>query len=200
MHLKRTLQLALAGFLFMALTPAYAAAPLPLDASFFGFLTPKVTPLQLKQLSDLPAFEVGPKTGPIVDILFIPGCPHCKALWNQIQVLRHTNGRANTYLYRWIPLLVSPNDAQRLLPYWSGLKNSKALTGLMTTGDSVKITKVSAEAKSLQLSLRPSLVWLQATGAQIAPALVVVNQVNPQLRLGNPSPETLQKWLALNVK
>ncbi len=198
MFLRDVLRLTLAAAFFLG-SPLAEAGLVPPDASFFNFLTPKVTPAQLRTLAHFPAFSQGPRSGPTVNILFIPGCPHCRALWHQLQVLRKTEKQAAQYHYRWIPVLVSPASAGLLLPYWNTARNGQALAQLMTHDQMNGPLNHSEPVLKLQTELKPSLVWLQGTGAQMAPALIRTDAKPVQLHLGDPSPAILQYWLGIYV-
>ncbi len=196
MFLRDVLKLSLAAAFLLGSPLAEAGLTQP-DASFFNFLTPKVTPAQLQTLAQFPAFSQGPTSGPTVDILFIPGCPHCQALWRQLQVLRKTNKQAAQYHYRWIPVLVSTSSAELLLPYWKSNRDGQALAKLMTHDKNP--VPDQEQAKKLQTELKATLVWLRSTGAQMAPALIRTNTKPVQIQLGSPSPTTLENWLGIHV-
>lgn len=168
------------------------------DASFFRFLTPKVTVSQEQALARFPAFTVGPANGPVVDILFIPGCPHCHDLWENLQKLRYTEPQAAQYRYRWIPILVNLQNAEELSPFWNDSRNGQALASLMSTESSpAHQAGKPKSAANLLAALRPSLVWLRGTGAQIAPALIRENARPATIHLGSPAPSVLNRWLGL---
>lgn len=193
--------LALPGLLGLALG---IGAPTPVQAadagSFFHFLTPSLTPTVRGTLSHFPAFQEGPAQGPTVNILFLPGCPHCLALWQSIELLRQTNPEADRLQYRWIPVVLGAQQAALLAPYWQGPRNEETLTAFMRNElrtHPVRASLSAAQAADIEQQTRPALHWLRATGAQVVPAIIGSQGTHPVLHIGDPNPVRLERWLGL---
>lgn len=179
--------------------PAFGVSAAP--GSFFHFLTPSLPASARRTLAQFPAFEAGPARGPVVDILFMPGCPHCRTLWQRIELLKAINPRASQLRYRWIPVTLNAQQAAMLLPYWKGERNGRALATFMHTEFSARSEMLTpadnAEVSRIQAATAPALKWLRHTGAQDVPAVIGPRGERPVLHLGDPNPVRLERWLGL---
>ncbi len=190
---------ALAAGLFFTIGLSSSASAAP---SFFSFLhPPAVSPAALHTIDSFPAFKVGPLTGRHVDIFFLPTCPHCHALWREIQELRALHPSIAALRIHWIPVLLSSRDTRMLAPYWKGVPHdAKELKGLMTASAPPSAGLVSTSSRwSAQLA--PALAWLRHTGAQSVPVLIRHPKAGDgRIRIGAPPIGTVFRWLKGNSR
>ncbi|MHB1666046.1 thioredoxin domain-containing protein [Thiomonas sp.] len=190
--------------LALAAAPAAWAADPPASVamepgSLFQFLTPQLNTSQRQILAAFPGYTVGPENGRRVYILFRPDCSHCHALWRQLQVLRNTNPEVAALQFRWIPVLVTVADAQRLRPYWHTPRNARSLAGLMSGAPAAETVDAPPSMLQLEQRMAPALGWLRQTGAQDVPAVVApLPRRTVRLRLGDPVDSVLLAWLGVS--
>jgi hypothetical protein len=192
------------GLAFLAgIGPAWGSPLSPEPDSFFRFLTPALPASDQATLSRFPGFTEGPATGKPITVLFLPGCPHCFALWQAITLLRETNPAVARLRFRWVPLTVTTAQAAALAPYWQGPRDGKALAALMQSESrtSSASTVPAAKVQAVLTATRPALRWLRRTGAQVAPALVGPGPHGSlELHIGDATAVQLLRWLGLAAK